>query len=45
VAENIILSASNSNHDLGVISLTEIAKNLQEVTVKAKKSFVEKKID
>lgn len=45
VAENIILSASNANVDLGIISLSEATKNLQEVTVKAQKSFVEKKID
>lgn len=45
LAENIILLTSKAIVDLGIISLSEATKNLQEVTVKAQKSFVEKKID
>jgi outer membrane receptor protein involved in Fe transport len=45
INEKVILSTYNYSHNLGVILLTETAKNLREVTVKAQKSFVEKKID
>lgn len=43
--ENIILSGAKNNLYLGTIFLAETTQNLQEVTVKAQKSFVEKKID
>ena len=45
INEKVIFSATTHSHDLGVILLTETTKNLQEVTLKAQKSFVEKKID
>jgi len=45
INDKVILHATNYSHDLGAILLTETTKNLQEVTVKAQKTFVEKKID